>query len=777
MIVRHAEATQSYPAGTRVADVIGKGNVVTTSAASENETVRYIIEVASPAGTSGGAVLNKSALGTTAAAMRSGVKARLASVSPDIRMLREYTQVVNGMLVAAPRKNLSAIRALPGVTGVHEDVKVSTSPVSASSSTVSTVSPLQDTASGKGVRIGIIDTGIDYLHEALGGGFGAAYKVCGGYDLVGDDTDPMDDNGHGTHVAGIIAGDSKLVSGMASGARIYAYKALDAAGEGYASTVIAAIERAIEDSVKVINLSLGTSAGDPDDILSRAVDKAAAAGIVVVAAAGNAGDYGTIGSPGAARGALTVGAIDAANNVASFSSKGPVQKSFGLKPDVVAPGVSILSCKNGGGYVAMSGTSMAAPYVSALAAALIGMHPSWTAEQVRGVIIESAQRLSSPLFAAGAGKADPMKAVRQQTIAAPGSMSLGFNTNTAREWTKRETLSVANTHQTPQTYILSAFASSPGIGIQLFPSSVTIAPAHQAMIIADVRADNTLLSDNTSANEGYTGAVTAASETDTVTIPFTFFKGTMLRLQFDEAPWQVIVHNRKDKSYAFQPKSSAIAVVLPSGLYDVVTAFFPSTYIVREGVAAAGLTDVTVNRTEAAHPVLIDPTDEAGSPVEAGLPHEVFSAIEGVVHRASGIGMIAMSGGPYTGERAGAPAFVSGMSSAYVFGTTLNIQKENTTTYTYEAAVDSGIAGPVTVRFEPAEIRRLEVKYDIDSSAARTVFPIVWSYIRQQGSMTGTTYYDGTAAPLRYPFTQTSFYYKRTSPSFPVFHYREAYKY
>jgi hypothetical protein len=775
LIVKRQDTMQSYAAGTHVADVMENGALAATAVAAENESVRYIIEVDAPASSVLRHAMDKTAAG--ASALRSDVKARIAAVSPEIRTLREFTHVVNGFCIEARRSHLAAVRNLAGVRRVVEDVKVSSLPVASAAAASPVASPLVGVASGKGVKIGIIDTGIDYLHEALGGGFGAAYKVCGGYDFVNNDSDPMDDNGHGTHVAGIIAGDSKTITGMSSGASVYAYKALDAAGQGYMSTVIAALDRAVEDSVKVINLSLGTSAGDPDDILSQAVDRAAASGIVVVVAAGNAGEYGSIGSPGAARGALTVGAVDSKNVPASFSSKGPVQKNFGVKPEITAPGVSILSSKLGGGYVSMSGTSMSAPYVASLAGALIELHPGWTGAQIRDAIIESSQRLPYAVFIVGGGKADPLKAVQLGTVASPSTMSLGFNTNTAPSWTQRETLYIANASAVPQHYALGSEISSAGVSLQFSQSSIDVPPLGRTMITADVIADNAALADNQSVNEGYAGAVTAVSSVDTVRIPFAFFKGTMMRLQFDETPWQVVVHDRKGKSYTYQPKTTSLAAVLPGGTYDIIATFFPSNYVVHEGVRVSGIADVAMNRAEAVHPVVLVPTDESGAALAADLPHEVYSSIEGLIHRTSGVSLIAMSGGAYTSAQSNAPKYVSDVSSAYAFGYTLNVQKDNSVTYTYEAAIDSGVTDSVTIRFRPEEVKRLEVKYDIDSAATRTAFPIVWSYLRQQGTVTGTTYYDGTAEPLRYPFTQTSFYYRRTSPAFPVFHYREAYKY
>jgi len=154
------------------------------------------------------------------------------------------------------------------------------------------------------------------LNGTLNMNWDTCSKVVDGYDFVNNDLDPMDDNGHGTHCAGIAAGNGSI-KGVAPNAKLYAYKVMDSSGSGYTDDILAAIERAADpnqdndtsDHVDVISMSLGGS-GDPFDALSQAVDNAVDAGVVVVVAAGNDGpEPGTIGSPGCARKAITVGAI------------------------------------------------------------------------------------------------------------------------------------------------------------------------------------------------------------------------------------------------------------------------------------------------------------------------------------------------------------------------------------------------------------------------------------------------------------------------------------
>ena len=191
---------------------------------------------------------------------------------------------------------------------------------------------------GKGVLVGEIDTGIDYNNPALGGGFGPGFRVIGGYDFVNNDSDPMDDHGHGTHVAGIIGANSgDTLRGVAPEVKFLAVKVLDATGNGWVSDVIAGIEYCLDpdgnpetdDAVDIINMSLG-AAPVSDNPLDSAVNNATNAGVFSVVAAGNSGAYGfgTINSPGTSETALTVGACDSASHVASFSSEGPNTSSF-----------------------------------------------------------------------------------------------------------------------------------------------------------------------------------------------------------------------------------------------------------------------------------------------------------------------------------------------------------------------------------------------------------------------------------------------------------------
>jgi uncharacterized repeat protein (TIGR01451 family) len=288
-----------------------------------------------------------------------------------------YQRVVNGIAVDVARDRLAAIAHLPGVQAVAELPRVQIS----NFSTVPLIgapqlwNPVAPGLTGAGVRIGIIDSGIDYIHKDFGGSgdyqgqdFGDTSvpwtdKVSGGYDFVDRDLDPMDEcNGHGTHVAGTVAGygvgadgatyagpygpatdfsSLRIGPGVAPGAKLYALRTQDCRGSGSGSAVIAAIEWAVDpdddgsvdDHLDVVNLSLGSLYGARSDAMSRALDNAALAGVVPVAASGNDGDVHYItATPAVATRAISVASsLDATAVSGQFRVDGPASIA-GLYP-------------------------------------------------------------------------------------------------------------------------------------------------------------------------------------------------------------------------------------------------------------------------------------------------------------------------------------------------------------------------------------------------------------------------------------------------------------
>jgi subtilisin family serine protease len=233
---------------------------------------------------------------------------------------------------------------------------------------------------GSGISVAVIDSGVNYKHPDL------APNYRGGHDFVNDDSDPMDDNGHGTHVAGTIAAikDGKGVVGVAPAAGFYALKVLGSGGSGSYSDIIAALNWAVDHDIKIASMSLGGSSSSTS--LGNAVKSAYDSGVLLVAAAGNDG-ANSILYPAAYSQVIAVGATDGSNRKASFSN-------YGSKIELVAPGVSIRSTV-GSGYAVYSGTSMATPHVSGVAALVLSADPDSSPAEVRSVLRNTAQDLGT----------------------------------------------------------------------------------------------------------------------------------------------------------------------------------------------------------------------------------------------------------------------------------------------------------------------------------------------------------------------------------------------
>jgi subtilisin family serine protease len=369
----------------------------------------------------------------------------LKTNNPRDLKIREFKNIYNGISVSIPEGMVDKFENLPSVKKIYPDLKVSlllnNSVPSIGANILWTFNDSQNmTITGKNITISIIDTGVDYTHVDLGNCDQAEFlagncsKVIGGYDFINADNDPMDDHTHGTHCAGIAAGNGTL-KGVAPDAKILAYKVLNYAGYGFTSDIIAAIEMAVDNNTDVISLSLG-SEGTPEDPLSKAVDNAVDSGVVVAVAAGNTGPtYETIACPGVARKAITVGASNGTNGVAYFSSRGPVTwgDNITLKPEIVAPGDHICSAQWQSEYseylcideehINISGTSMATPHVAGLAALLKQSHPDWNPEKIKSALMLSSNDLGEEIIIQGTGLVDAVKSYNTSILTSPTSIS------------------------------------------------------------------------------------------------------------------------------------------------------------------------------------------------------------------------------------------------------------------------------------------------------------------------------------------------------------------
>lgn len=226
-----------------------------------------------------------------------------------------------------------------------------------------------------GVMVAVIDTGVDHTHPELRG------RVLAGYNFKDGDTDVMDRDGHGTHVAGLIAAsgnNGQGIAGVSWSAKILAVKVMDSVG-GTDFGAIAGIKYAVDAGARILNLSFSSDSSQRNPLFDLAVQYALDKGALVVAAAGNKG--GPVSAPGNCPGALTVSATSnrGLETLAPFSNHGP-------EVFIAAPGDNVLSTVPGGAYKSMSGTSMATPIVAGAAAVLLAEHPDWTPEQIKAAL-------------------------------------------------------------------------------------------------------------------------------------------------------------------------------------------------------------------------------------------------------------------------------------------------------------------------------------------------------------------------------------------------------
>lgn len=461
---------------------------------------------------------------------------------PSISVLAIYDTVFQGIAIEANPRDLKKLQRTISYKKAHPVREYKTQETENISNSVPFImNGVSDRWTGKGVKVGVIDTGVDYTHPDL------RTNYRGGYDLVDFDGDPMEttiEEGipttHGTHVAGIIAANGQM-KGIAPDAELYAYRALGPGGTGTSVQVMAAIEQAVKDEMDIINLSLGNSINGPDWPTSVAVNRATEEGVAVVIANGNSGpNQWTVGSPATADQVISVGAstppleipyfyerfskkridvlpmqgappfqltkdsrivkapiteeqvprrsivlyergeipfaemaleaqekgaeavfimnseeglfqggVDARvtipvasismedgkwlkkhvtnqyleqkteivqDTITDFSSRGPVTVNWNIKPDIVAPGASILSTIPGG-YDSYNGTSMAAPHVAGVLALIKQAHPDWSVEQLKAALVSTANPLENALpIDQGAGKINIVDALSTDTL-------------------------------------------------------------------------------------------------------------------------------------------------------------------------------------------------------------------------------------------------------------------------------------------------------------------------------------------------------------------------
>ncbi|TDD45886.1 peptidase S8, partial [Kribbella antibiotica] len=364
---------------------------------------------------------------------------------------------------------------------------------------------------GKGVKIAVLDTGIDPTHPDVAGRIAAAEDFSGSEDAI-------DHHGHGTHVASIAAGNGAASNGKYKGvapdATLLNGKVLDNDGNGYDSGIIAGMEWATAQGASVVNLSLGGGPSDGTDELSEAVNRISkATGALFVIAAGNCypPSPGSVSSPAAADEALAIGNLQRDGLPSNTSCQGPRKGDGALKPELSAPGTDIVAARAAGtsrgepvddNYTTLSGTSMASPHVAGTAALLAQAHPDWKADALKARLISTADpQPGSGLDLQGAGRVDADQATAADVTVDTGELELGKLT-----WPYPQTdvitrdLTYRNPTGTPVTLKLAVDLAA------------TKLSADQIVVPANGSAKVTVTTDRAKAAGKFTGRITATAD-------------------------------------------------------------------------------------------------------------------------------------------------------------------------------------------------------------------------------------------------------------------------
>lgn len=506
---------------------------------------------------------------------------------------------------------------------------------------------------GAGVKVAVLDTGVDQTHPDLADRELAEQNFS-------DSPSTVDNFGHGTHVASIVAGTGAKANGkykgVAHGASVLDGKVLNDGGFGQESWIIAGMQWAAEQGAKVANLSLGGGDTPELDPLEEAVNTLSAQhGILFVIAAGNSGRPGTISSPGSADAALTVGAIDRDESIAFFSSRGPRVGDGAIKPDVTAPGVQIVAALHSAGtisppvepgYTALSGTSMATPHVAGSAALLAQQHPDWTGAQLKAVLSASAKPNSTlSVFDQGAGRVDVAKAITQTVTSEPTNVSLGvvaWPHDDDKPVTKQ--LGYRNAGAADVTLQLAVEATGPDG--KPAPAGLFSLSANEITVPAAGEATISVTGTTTAATlDGlYSGTVVATGGSQSARTPIAInrevesYNLTINHRGPDGAAleeYSTLIVGLDSDTFAFPyDADGSVTARLPKGRYLLDSFIFPGehfAYLVSPGVNLIADTTVELD-ARAAKPISVTPPDPAAT-LQLGdigyslsLPDRGFSA-------------------------------------------------------------------------------------------------------------------------------------------------------
>lgn len=360
----------------------------------------------------------------------------------ELGIVKYKLPIINSYVLEIPETSLKKLKKLENIKAVHQTTHITAQMQEERKAVKADVAHKQG-LTGRGVTIAILDTGISTVSDLT-----LPYnRILAFKDIINSKTTPYDDNGHGTHVAGIAAGNGLRSNGKYMGiapeCNIVGVKVLDKLGRGNSANVLAGIQWVFDNkekyNIRIVNLSVGTADTSKNDPLVKAVESLWDKGVVVTAAAGNNGPTpSSITSPGISKKIITVGAADDhrkveiwGDSLVNFSGRGPTSDCI-IKPDVIAPGTCIVSCltstlidnkskKKGikvidNYYMELSGTSMATPIVCGAIALLLQKHKSLTPNEVKYMLKKSCHNLNYPQNHQGWGLVDIEKLISEEVL-------------------------------------------------------------------------------------------------------------------------------------------------------------------------------------------------------------------------------------------------------------------------------------------------------------------------------------------------------------------------